>query len=76
MSVLPKNSLSPKRSRSKSNDLSSHNVRTALDHSTLEILKNVSNKKNRKERNGDKKLSYTLNFDEPNVANTNVVDSS
>lgn len=55
---MPKNSVSPHknkvidhkiRGRSRSNDQSSHNVKSALDHSTLEILKSMSNKK-QKER--------------------------
>jgi len=45
---IPKNSMSPSgRARSRSNDQSSHNIRSALDYSTLDFLKNLSGKKNK-----------------------------
>lgn len=46
---LPKNSMSPNkgRGRSRDNDMSSNNIKSALDYSTLDILKNIKDKKER-----------------------------
>jgi hypothetical protein len=61
-----------RRGRSRSNDQSSSNVKKALDHSTLEILKNMSSKKvNERSTSKNKPINTNNNTNTNNNSNSN-----
>lgn len=57
------------RGRSRDNDMSSTNIKSALDQSTLEILKNMSNKKERDVSNSCQMLNKGNQFQNNQVKN-------